>query len=1277
MNEATTVKFEYSYGLELMRTHGTGSKIGIVKDPFGPNPRLLGATTPIPMAFLDELAIDSTGTKLYANFERIGNIAVYDLDGLEKRAETNLHDYSWGRYPLDLGPDDAFWGEGEPPEGYWLIDGINVNQPAIDVARSSQALSLQPSFAKFDDLTDSSGDPYDAAVLFLDYESQDWQTLTIYNTSEDQIVFIDVTAGPNDFLVFHEGGIERELYVAERGTGLEVISGFALGPGEEKLLQFEARLPDGYLGDLTTEEVLLLDCLLDVKWTPNDGGAPVSRTVDFFYLVDAADAHRDDGILDLANTLEGKTRILRIENAGLVELAMSFSEEDRFSVDGTRAIEFDAQSPREDPFTGTLVLTDNGRELGSIDVRAVSTPKQRINLPLGELYNELLQLLLEYRDYQAGLPGRTRDPAGFTSHKYDILGGFSLVDLAPGVPIINRADWGVFKDSLLEAFGMPASPSDGIYDHFMNLDLIAEVSFMPNATLPDDNEIYFVSDPELLTAPGFGGTNRFDFAFTTFRDLLFDNYDPNTGWDGIANIPPPQIRQDISPASKRYILDQVINPDRAGALWDHGPLEVYVDGGIKAASDKADYPKVNTVSDLGRIFGETLAHEIGHEFGLYDEYDAADAGPARDAADRPIDGIPNFMCLADTIHVSPMQRDALYLAFDDPKYTISLATVGTVDRAIEWWYKVDKLGIYGYGPYTYDAKLPFFRATAAGEASIGALEIEATQAVGALLPEGESWLDGLLLNGDFSIKDPNAADFGWTVIGNVTVGNSPTALREDPRFLTGLSQSFVLGEDAQSLRFTILGANFADNGDGPPDAFEFALLGEDMQSLIGTVALSHADAAFNVQADGTVFTSPRVQLLGLDPDGRLDPDEIVTVEADLTGLAPGTVLNLFLDLIGFGPTGSEVWIDNVRIVSAGEEVNDPPVAADDAAALDEDGSVTIPVLVNDSDPEGDALGVFLVDDPAHGTLVLNADGTVTYTPAANYFGPDRFTYRVGDGELTSGLAEVSLTVNPVNDAPQLDAIADAVIAEETLLAFVAMGHDVDLPQDTLTFSLEGGAPAGAAIDPVSGAFSWTPSEAQGPGEFDIGVRVTDGGALFAARSFHVRVDEVNRAPVLSAIGDRGIVAGQLLSFTAAASDPDIPANALTFSLDAGAPEGAAIDSQSGLFTWTPAQAQAGIVYAVTVRVRDQALEDAETFAIHVAEANTAPAAGADAYDADEDTVLEVAATGLLANDTDADEGDVLTVTAVNTTGTLGLVTWSADGSFRYDPAGAFESLAAG
>src|SRR5262249_27240120 len=78
------------------------------------------------------------------------------------------------------------------------------------------------------------------------------------------------------------------------------------------------------------------------------------------------------------------------------------------------------------------------------------------------------------------------------------------------------------------------------------------------------------------------------------------------------------------------------------------------------------------------------------------------------------------------------------------------------------------------------------------------------------------------------------------------------------------------------------------------------------------------------------------------------------------------------------------------------------------------------VLTNDTDADGNTLSVASprpISGPSHGSLTLNADGTFTYTPNANYNGPDSFTYRATDGAADSNVATVSITVNPVNDAP--------------------------------------------------------------------------------------------------------------------------------------------------------------------------------------------------------------------------------------------------------------------
>ncbi len=174
-----------------------------------------------------------------------------------------------------------------------------------------------------------------------------------------------------------------------------------------------------------------------------------------------------------------------------------------------------------------------------------------------------------------------------------------------------------------------------------------------------------------------------------------------------------------------------------------------------------------------------------------------------------------------------------------------------------------------------------------------------------------------------------------------------------------------------------------------------------------------------------------------------------------------------------------------------------------------------------------------------------------------------------------------------NRTPVLANIDDKSIDEGSLLEFTVTATDVD-SADQLAFSLDFGAPEGATIDANTGLFSWTPAEAQGPATFAITIRVTDDGAppLSDLQTISVTVNEINQAPVLATINDVTINVGTELQLTATATDADLPANTLTFSLDAGAPQGATIDGSTGLFTWIPTAAQSGLV-PITVRVDDQ------------------------------------------------------------------------------------------
>jgi hypothetical protein len=115
--------------------------------------------------------------------------------------------------------------------------------------------------------------------------------------------------------------------------------------------------------------------------------------------------------------------------------------------------------------------------------------------------------------------------------------------------------------------------------------------------------------------------------------------------------------------------------------------------------------------------------------------------------------------------------------------------------------------------------------------------------------------------------------------------------------------------------------------------------------------------------------------------------------------------------IGDGNGGT----DGATVTITINAVNDPPTANDDVAVTDEDTAVTIDVLANDSDVDGDALTIASASDPANGSVVINADGTITYTPDVNFFGADAFTYSIGDGNGGIDSATVSITVISVGE----------------------------------------------------------------------------------------------------------------------------------------------------------------------------------------------------------------------------------------------------------------------
>jgi hypothetical protein len=224
---------------------------------------------------------------------------------------------------------------------------------------------------------------------------------------------------------------------------------------------------------------------------------------------------------------------------------------------------------------------------------------------------------------------------------------------------------------------------------------------------------------------------------------------------------------------------------------------------------------------------------------------------------------------------------------------------------------------------------------------------------------------------------------------------------------------------------------------------------------------------------------------------------------------------------------------------------------------------------------------------APSNAVISTAGVITWTPeVAQVPSTNVFTTVASDSGTPSLSATNSFTnfVLAVHNGPALLAQTNRTVVELTTLLVTNTVTDNDVPPLMLTFSLLN-PPAGASID-TNGVINWTPSEAQGPGTDLITTVVTDNGLppLSATNSFIVGVEESNQPPVLPVQTNRTLIGLTTLVVTNTATDPDLPANMLTYVLDTG-PTNAVIDT-NGVITWAPVTAQVPSTNLFTTVVTD-------------------------------------------------------------------------------------------
>jgi PKD domain-containing protein/putative Ig domain-containing protein len=350
-------------------------------------------------------------------------------------------------------------------------------------------------------------------------------------------------------------------------------------------------------------------------------------------------------------------------------------------------------------------------------------------------------------------------------------------------------------------------------------------------------------------------------------------------------------------------------------------------------------------------------------------------------------------------------------------------------------------------------------------------------------------------------------------------------------------------------------------------------------------------------------------ITGLSGTPRVDIVDRVSGSLDFTQFAsPGGCFgNDFDNVLKLtGPSGGSDWTD-VDGLDPAPEVGPPVLSAIGNKTVNEGTCLTFTATA--FAPNGSPVTFFLSAGAPSGASITTG-GQFSWCPTEAQ-GPGVYTVTVCAVDNVTQLTDcetIAVTVLEVNLAPVLNPIGNKTGALGSLVTFTATATDADLPANTRTFSLDPGAPAGATIGAASGVFSWTASAS---GSIPVTIRVTDNGTPPLSDSETILITVCvcsNTAPVLGTIGNKAVNEGSLLSFTATATDPDVPAQTLTFSLGAGAPAGAAITA-GGAFTWTPTEAQGPGVYPVTVIVTDDgvgSLSDSETIQVTVLEVNLAP-----------------------------------------------------------------------
>ncbi|WP_392396564.1 tandem-95 repeat protein [Vibrio parahaemolyticus] len=359
--------------------------------------------------------------------------------------------------------------------------------------------------------------------------------------------------------------------------------------------------------------------------------------------------------------------------------------------------------------------------------------------------------------------------------------------------------------------------------------------------------------------------------------------------------------------------------------------------------------------------------------------------------------------------------------------------------------------------------------------------------------------------------------------------------------------------------------------------------------------------------------------------------------------------------------------DEAKVSVTVTPVNDSPVAVDDTTSIQEDTAVTIDVLTNDTDVDGDKLSIESASVPKEQGTVEVVDGKLVFTPAENFNGDAEITYTVTDGELTDE-AKVTVTVNPVNDVPTIkveavESITEDAVSTDTVVATLTV-RDTDTPEDQLTVSLENNSNGYFVLVGDEVKLTQAGVDAVNNDELDlkdltISASVSDGVNPTASDSDSLIVNRVNDAPTVeNAIADQELsedFATYTIDLNDAFKDSD---SALNFSVSGNS--NVLVSIENGIATISPTADWNGSE-TLTFTATDPSGESiSQTVNFTVAPVSDIVADKATVVE-DTPTIIKV-----LGNDTFEDDGKVVSLDTNNGPAN-GTVSVNPDGSVTYTP----------